>query len=276
MSRADDSVARLRGVFDAFDGEWDRLRKDIPGRVSFEVHRRFLDEYLAPGADVLEIGAGPGVFTQYLVRRGAQVTVTDLSAVQLADNRRRIAEAGLTDAVTDFQVADVRDLSRWADGTFDLVVAYGGPLSYVFEDAPAALGDMLRVTRPGGAVVASVMSTLGSYRHLVPGVVDVIAEFGDDVNDTVLRTGDLRPIQPDGHVCLMYRSDQVASLVAESGGVLAAMSASNWASLGDTEALARLEADPAHWGRFLDNEAWACRQPGAVDGGTHLLFAARH
>ena len=276
MSGVDDAIARVRGVFDAFAGEWDRLRKDIPGRVSFEVHRRFLDEYLVPGADVLEIGAGPGVFTQYLASRGARVTVTDLSAVQLADNKRRVAEAGLTKAVMDFQIADVRDLSRWADGTFGLVGAYGGPLSYVFEDAPAALREMLRVTRPDGAVVASVMSTLGAYRHLVPGVVDVIAEYGDDVNDAVLRTGDLRPVQPAGHVCLMYRSDQVAALVAQSGGVLAAMSASNWASLGDTEALTRLEADPAHWARFLDNEVWACRRPGAIDGGTHLLFAARH
>jgi hypothetical protein len=74
----------------------------------------------------------------------------------------------------------------------------------------------------------------------------------------------------------MYRAEQIPGLVAAAGGVLAGMSASNWASLGDAAGLARLAADPAHWARFLDNEAWACRQPGAIDGGTHLLFAARH
>jgi ubiquinone/menaquinone biosynthesis C-methylase UbiE len=275
-SGADDSVARVREVFDSFGGEWERLRNDAAGRVSFEMHRRFLDEYLTHGARVLEIGAGPGAFTQHMAASGAQLTVTDLSPVQLADNQRRIAEAGLGAMVEEFRVADVRDLSRWADGSFDLAVAYGGPLSYVFEDAPAALRELLRVTGAGGTVLASVMSTLGSYRHLMPEVAGLIAEYGDDASDAVLRTGDLRPVQPAGHTCVMYRAEQIPGLVARSGGNLAGMSASNWSSLGDPRALARLEADPAHWARFLDNEAWACRQPGCLNGGTHLIFAARH
>jgi SAM-dependent methyltransferase len=278
-SGADDSVARVREVFDGFGGEggeWERLRKDAAGRVSFEIHLRFLDEYLSPGARVLEAGAGPATFTQHMARRGARLTVTDLSPVQLADNRQRITAAGLGDAVEEFVVADVRDLSRWADGSFDLAVAYGGPLSYVFEDAAAALRELLRVTRPGGAVVASLMSTLGSYRYFISEVADLIAAYGDDASDAVLRTGDLRPVQPTGHVCMMYRAEQIPGLVAQAGGVLAGLSASNWSSLGDPRALARLEADPAHWARFLDNEAWTCRQPGCLDGGTHLIFAARH
>jgi SAM-dependent methyltransferase len=225
---------------------------------------------------VLEVGAGPGIFTQHMALRGARLTVTDLSAVQLAENRQRITAAGLGGAVAEFLVADVRDLSRWADGSFDLTVAYGGPLSYVFEDAPAALRELLRVTRADGTVLASVMSTLGSYRYFIAEVADIIADYGDDANDSVLRTGDLRPVQPTGHVCTMYRAEQIPGLVTEGGGVLVAMSASNWSSLGDPQALARLEADPAHWARFLDNEAWSCRQPGCLNGGTHLIFAARH
>jgi ubiquinone/menaquinone biosynthesis C-methylase UbiE len=272
----DDAVARVREVFDAFGGEWERLRKDVPGRVSFEIHRRFLDDFLAPGARVLEVGAGPGTFTQHMALGGARLTVTDLSPVQLADNKRRMDDAGLSGAVEEFRVADVRDLSRWADGSFDLTVAYGGPLSYVFEDAPAALGELLRVTRRDGTVLASVMSTLGSHRHFMPDVVDIIDAYGDDVTDKVLHTGDLRPVQPTGHVCVMYRAEQIPGLVAQAGGMVAGMSASNWMSLAEPEALARLEADPARWARFLDNETWACRQPGCLDGGTHLICAACH
>lgn len=275
-SAADESVTRVREVFDSFGEEWNRLREDAAGRVSYEIHRRFLDEYLTPGARVLEVGAGPGTFTAHMAVSGARLTVTDLSPVQLAEARRRIADAGLGAAVAEFGVADVRDLSRWADGTFDLAVAYGGPLSYVFEDAPAALRELLRVTRAGGTVLASVMSTLGSYRHFISAVADLIGEYGDDANDAVMRTGDLRPVQPAGHVCTMYRAEQIPGLVAQAGGSLAGISASNWASLGDPQALAQLEADPAHWARFLDNEEWTCRQAGCLDGGTHLIFAARH
>ncbi len=94
-----------------------------------------------------------------------------------------------------------------------------------------------------------------------------------DAAPTASRT--VRPVQPTGHVCVMYRAEQIPGLVTRSGGALAGMSASNWSSLGDPGALAQLEADPAHWARFLDNEAWMCRQPGCLNGGTHLIFAAR-
>jgi hypothetical protein len=69
---------------------------------------------------------------------------------------------------------------------------------------------------------------------------------------------------------------QIVGLVAQADGGLAGMSASNWSSLGDPQALARLEADPEHRARFLDNETWACRQPGCLNGGTHLIIAARY
>ena len=59
-----------------------------------------------------------------------------------------------------------------------------------------------------------------------------------------------------------------------TGGRLLAASASNWASLGDAETLADLEADPARWARFLEHEVAACSERGALDGGTHILFAA--
>jgi ubiquinone/menaquinone biosynthesis C-methylase UbiE len=274
--RTDEAVARVRATFETYEGEWDRLRKDIAGRVSFEIHRGFLDEYLTYGARVLEVGAGPGIFTQHLARRGALVTVTDLSPAQLADNRRRCLEAGVADAVAEWRVADIRDLSGFADGGFDLTLAYGGPISYVFEDAPVAIAELLRVTRPGGVVLASVMSTLGAYRYFVRAVVDEIAQHGSAAVTAYLRTGDLRPTQPTGHVCQMYRSDQIPPLVAQAGGQVTAMSASNWASLGDIDVLTRLEAVPAAWAVFLDDEIWACRQPGALDGGTHILFAAHH
>jgi hypothetical protein len=138
--------------------------------------------------------------------------------------------------------------------------------SYVFEDAPIAMAELLRVTRPGGVVLASVMSTLGTYRYYIRGVVDDIARHGSGAISTVLRTGDLRPTHPTGHMCQKYRSDQVPPLVARGGGELAVMSASNLAALGNAEVLARLEADPRVWRRFLDDEAWACRQPGVLGG----------
>jgi SAM-dependent methyltransferase len=256
--------------------EWHRLAKDVPGRVSFEVHRRFLARWVAPGARVLEIGAGPGRFTTVLTQLGAKVVVTDISPVQLALNRAQLQGTPHEAGVERRELLDVCDVSGYVDGEFDVVLAYGGPLSYAFDDAEPALRGLLRVTRPGGAVLASVMSTLGTWRHLLDGVTQMAQAYGEDANDAVLRTGDMRHMPGLEHVCRMFRAREILGLVAGAGGHVVAASASNWASLGDPATLAALEADPDRWGRFIEHEVAACAEPGALDGGTHIIFAAQH
>ncbi|MEV0613491.1 class I SAM-dependent methyltransferase [Nonomuraea sp. NPDC050404] len=261
--------------YDAYgDAEWHRLTGDVAGRVSLEVHRRFLARFVRPGHRVLEVGAGPGRFTAELAALGASVVVTDFSPVQLALNEERLRGGAAESSVERREVVDVCDTSRYADGEFDLVLVYGGPLSYAFEQARDALSGLLRITRPGGQVVGSVMSLLGTWRHFLPGAVKVAEAIGEDANDLILRTGDLRHKgDQDGHVCRMFRHRELAELVQDAGGEIVAASASNWATLGDREALAALESDPGRWARFLEHEIAACQEPGAVDGGTHILFA---
>jgi len=272
------SVEAVRSYFDTLGAaEWDRLDSDAAGRASLEVHQRFLARFVTRDMRVLEVGAGPGRFTIFLAALGARVVVTDLSPVQLELNARYVGEAGHDAAVESRQLLDVCDVSRFADGEFDAVLAYGGPLSYVFDRAGDALEGLLRVTRSGGPVVASVMSTLGAYRHHLPGVLELAERYGDDVNDRILSTGDLRETQPPGsgqHTCRMFRSRDIEALVAAAGARLLALSASNWASLGPADVVAELAENPDRWSRFLDHEVAICAEPGAVDGGTHLLFAA--
>lgn len=271
------SVSGVRDYFDAFaDGEWERLDSTLVGQVSFEVHRRFLQRFIMPGMRVLEVGAGPGRFTIELARLGARVVVTDLSPVQLDLSDQYVTRAGFADAVEGRQLADVCDLSSYDAGEFDAALAFGGPLSYAFDRADVAVDGLFRVVRDGGPLVASVMSTIGSYRQFLSGVVGIIETMGDDANDRVLTTGDLRETQPPGtgHTCKMFRWPEVEHLVTSAGGTVLAASASNWASLGDPVVLERLAADPARWARFLDNEVRLCAEPGVWDGSTHVMFAA--
>jgi len=101
---------------------------------------------------------------------------------------------------------------------------------------------------------------------------------GQDATDEALRTGDLRHLaaDPSDHICQMFRWSDLEALLERNGGRIVDGSASNWASLGDAGLLARLEADTERWSRFIGHELAACRQPGARDGGTHILFAAQH
>ena len=264
----------MRDYYDRLgDDEWDRLEATLSGRVSFEVHRRFLERFIKPGETVLEVGAGPGRFTLELAALGAHVVVTDFSPVQLNLHEQHVAGTDAEISVVSRELLDICDTSRYSDATFDAVVAFGGPLSYAFEHDAEALAGLFRITKPGGVVVASVMSLLGSWRYFLPGAIEDSKVAGEEANNQVLTTGDLRYFGIK-HVCQMYRSSDIERLVTSCGGQVLAMSASNWASLGDAEALSELEEDPVRWKNFLEHEVRACQEPGALDGGTHLLFAA--
>jgi SAM-dependent methyltransferase len=257
------AVGAVRRHFDRLvEREWHRLEADASSRVSLEVHRRFLRRFVPRGARVLEVGAGPGRFTTELAARGARVVVTDLSPAQLAAHERRVRGTPVERCVLQRELLDVADTSRYADGEFDVVLAYGGALSYAFDRAADALRGLLRVVGPDGVVVASVVSLLGTWRHHLPDVVGVGA-------------GDLPHVRRDGDVCRMYRWSDVVALVDAAGGMLVDGCASNWASLGESGSLERLAADRARWRRFLEHEVAACAEPGARDGGTHILFAVR-
>jgi len=267
-----DDRQKMRSYYDEFGHtEWERLEKNISGRVSLEVHRQFLTRFISHGDRVLEVGAGPGRFTLELIEIGARIAVTDFSPVQLELNRVRLADST---QVESWEILDVCDTSEYSDGEFDAVVAFGGPLSYAFENIDEAVAGLFRIVRPGGVVVASVMSLLGTWRHVLEDTILVAETFGDDANDAILRTGDLRRIG-GAHVCQMFRASDITALVERCGGEVLAMSASNWASLDKPEALASMESVPDRWRRFLEHEVAACAEPGALDGGTHLLFAAR-
>ena len=270
----EDDVRAVRDYFDTLGaGEWDRLVQSPSARVALELHRRFLARFIRPGSRVLEIGAGPGRFTVELAALDASVVVSDISAVQLELNRDRVLAAGCEQYVEDRLLLDVRDLSAFTDGAFDGVVVYGGPISYAFDQAPAALAECIRVTRPGGVVLGSVMSTIGSFRWLLPGVAEEIKIFGIEAMDTLLHTGDTRPTQAGGHCCRMFRWRELAEMIAAQPCRLLAASASNAISLADPEVLDRLAADPGVWPRFLDWEEELAQEPGMLDGGTHILFA---
>jgi hypothetical protein len=123
-------------------------------------------------------------------------------------------------------------------------------------------------------VLASVMSLLGSWRYFLRGVIEDTQRVGEAANELVLTTGDLRQFGGK-HVCQMFRSSDIEVLVRRCGGALVEIRASNCASRGDEDVVSLLEGDDDRWARFLDHEVATCAEPGAVDGGTHILFAAR-
>jgi ubiquinone/menaquinone biosynthesis C-methylase UbiE len=274
---ATDDRRGVERLFDQIgDGEWDRFAEDAAAAASFEIHRRFLHPFVRRDTRALDVGAGPGRFALELVSLGARVLVTDISAGQLNLARQHLREADLDGSILGYERLDACDLTPLNDDDFDLVLAYGGVLSYAFEDAARALSELFRVLRPGGHVVGSVMSLAGNARRYLASFPAAIDAVGVPDFTTFLATGDQRRLRAVGaHPCRMFTSEQLSRLINDAGGAMIAASASNWLALADPETVAGFLRSPARRGPFLDWEERMCREPGAVDGGTHLLFAAR-
>lgn len=222
---------------------------------------------------MLEIGAGPGRFTQVLAEIGCRVLASDISEGQLELHRKYAKELGFDGSVETRMRLDVCDLSSLDSESFDAVVCYGGPLSYVFERAGEALGECVRVCRRGGHVLASVMSMWGGcHRHLA-GVLEIPTR----ANRRIIETGDLLPENWESveHRCHMFRSGEFRSLAAEAGLRVVAMSASNFLSIHADDCLSSMAENSDEYREFLRMETEACRQPGCLDAGTHIILVGK-
>ena len=261
--------------FDAFGiHEWERLIQTPSDEVSLYIHTHYLEKYITKGKRVLEIGAGAGRFTQILAGLGAQILVADISSVQLDLNQRFAAELGFKEAVLDWQQADICDLSRFEPNSFECILAYGGPFSYVLDKRDVALSECLRVLRSGGLLLLSVMSLWGSAH----GHLDGVLSLPSSVNQKITSTGDITPTtlpERKGNFMHLFRADELREWLSQSPLTLLDMSASNCISLTWNEMLKEIRNNPDTWNELLRMELEACANEGCLNMGTHLIAVAK-
>jgi SAM-dependent methyltransferase len=119
------------------------------GRRTVEEAAAFLLPDLRPGLQVLDVGCGPGSITRGLAERVApgRVVGVDLSRETLATARQDAAARGLGNL--HYEEASVYALP-FPDATFD--VGYAHQVFQHLREPARALGEVLRVLRPGGLV----------------------------------------------------------------------------------------------------------------------------
>ena len=253
--------------------EWERFGRSPADRIGLEIHTRMLAEFVRPGDRVLDAGAGPGRFTIELARLGASVVVGDISPEQIRLNEEKVRDAGFASAVEERHVLDITDLSRFPDASFDVVVCYGGPLSYVWEKADVAARELARVLRPGGHLLVSVMSNLGTHRTWLNFILSQTEEFVVEAVNRVFETGGIPAEFNHGHAMHLFTFSELRDLLESAGCEIAAASASNYLTA-QSQAIEPMNDEL--WEMLVEWELRACRQPGAVDGGTHIIAVGRH
>lgn len=110
------------------------------------------------GRRVLDAACGPGLYAEELVRRGADVVALDQSPRMVGLCRERVPQA-------DVRVHDLAEpLTFLPDRSVDLALL-ALAVEYV-DDRVAALAELRRVLRPGGALVLSRQHPTGDWlRH---------------------------------------------------------------------------------------------------------------
>lgn len=124
---------------------------------SFPIYAKrkaFLDShfFIRKGCRILEAGSGPAHDSLIFAERGAKVFAVDKSRNALPNAVRIYEEKGF---VIEVFLSDIRELP-FKDSTFDMTWNAGVLEHFEEEVSCKILGEMMRVTKPGGTILAIV------------------------------------------------------------------------------------------------------------------------
>ena len=120
------------------------------------VFRRFPARADRVGKRALDLGCGSGVQTAFLAAEGFDTHGTDISAVGLDNTAARLKAAGLSATLAQAPAEAI----PYPDMSFDVVLCIGVLECLTPKAFGAAMGEILRVLRPGGCALLAFASDL--------------------------------------------------------------------------------------------------------------------
>ena len=172
----------------------------------------YIEPLLPPASTgvILEAGCGVGRWVTRLAPLGYRLVLSDLSAEMIARARERVEGTAWSEHVLGFHVLDICDMQPLPDRAFDLILALGGPLT-LCRDAPSAVSEFRRLTKPGGYVLCDAANRYRTALDLVgSGRVDQLA--------ALLETG--RFSRPDGLTDHRFTPQELEALFRGEGLVV--------------------------------------------------------
>ena len=269
----------VRAYYASFgEREWARLENFEDGAVEFAVTCQVLATYLPANARVLDIGGGPGRYTIWLAQRGHHVTLADLCPELLTIARTKIGQAGAEAMVEEVVEADARDLSYWADNSFDAVLSLG-PFYHLPDsnDRDHAASELRRVLRVGGHAFVALIPRYAFLRrtlampderhHLArPDFIERVLEEGVFINDVPGRFTEGYGVLPE----------EVSPFFERHGFTTLTLVATEGIAASSQVALSELAAsDPSGYQSALDVIIRTANDPSIFGAATHLLYVGK-
>ncbi|EAS8986217.1 SAM-dependent methyltransferase [Salmonella enterica] len=129
------------------DHDWASRRQGI-----IEQQVEWIASQLSPGAHILDLGCGPGFYTQRLAERGFHCTGVDFSPASVSWARQQAQDADLN---IDYVQQDIR--AYWPDKSFDFIMITFGELNvFSSADARSLVSRCALWLEPGGRLLAEV------------------------------------------------------------------------------------------------------------------------
>lgn len=253
--------------------EWHRLDENAYAKLNFLLHMHFIKAHLKPEMRVLDAGCGTGRFSIEFAKLGCQVTLLDISEEQLRIAKEKLDEAGIINNIEGIHTHNLSDSMPFEDETFDVVVCYGAPLSYILENRDAVIRQFARVLKPNGKVFISVNNKWGIFKMLIGRQM---TEFFNNPDywyiSEVMDTGDLPKHEKVSHPARhLFEASELKTLLNENGFMTQKLGGSPCLCCGNQVNLEEMSKDEAALKTIIGIELEAYTKDSMVDNGEFLL-----
>ncbi len=151
--------------YEQYDEE-SRLTTKNSRKIEFEVTTSILNLYINSNSNILELGAGTGVYSFYYAYRGNNVLATDITPKYVDIINKKLSQRD-NDFNLSAEVADATNLSNYENERFDVVLNLG-PLYHLTNenDREKCINESLRVLKKGG-----ILATAYINKHFVLNLI---------------------------------------------------------------------------------------------------------
>lgn len=251
-----DEVEQICRTYELFD-EDSRLNCSKAARVEFLTNSRCIEQYLKPGARILDVGAGAGEYSLYFARKGFEVCALELAEANIRAFRKKLRPEDRIELIQGNAV----DLSRYPSDSFDAVLLFG-PLYHLHkqEDRQRCIVEAMRVCKPDGKLFFTFISN-----DMV-----ILTEFAWNPEYFAAGDYDKETFKLDDFPFVFHTVDSSRQLLCSAGVRILREIASDGVSELLQEKINAM--DEASYAQYLRYHAYICEKPEMLGMSNHLLF----
>jgi len=283
LEQITDEAVQISKIYEIFNEDV-RLSSSA-GQVEFLTTVRYIEKYLRPGARILDVGAGTGVYSFYFAEQGYHVDALELADENVRVFREKLEQREKITIDPDMELqkdlekvqgtdrtvgeslpltlrqGNAMDLSVYEDDSYDIVLLFG-PLYHLHkhEDRLRCITEAKRVCKSDGVI----------FFAFINNDMVVLTEMDYDPHWLGGDTYDHDTFKVVDFPFVFHTVDQCRQMLAESGIKTIHEVASDGVSELMAERINGLSKE--EYQQYLRYHFYCCEKPEMLGHSNHLLF----